>query len=76
MVATFGGLTLGYGDFYGPEVNRAARIAKLAERGQILVTEPVQRAAGKSHVLSFTSSGEHALDGFDGVTRVLTVEHA
>ena len=72
----FGGLTLGYGDFYGPEVNRAARIAKLAAPGQILVTEPVQAAVAASRTLRFAPAGEHELDGFDGLTCVLAVEHA
>lgn len=71
----FGGLTLGYGDFYGPDVNRAARIAKLAEPGQILVTEPVESEVGASKALRFATAGEHELSGFDGVTNLLAVEH-
>jgi adenylate cyclase len=59
-----GGLVRGYGDYYGPVVNSAARAVKLAEPGAILVTDEVRRRA-ESPVLDFESLGEMALRGFD-----------
>ena len=59
-----GGLVRGYGDYYGPIVNTAARAAKLAEPGSVLVTDTVRARAG-SDGLSFEAVGEHVLRGFD-----------
>jgi adenylate cyclase len=59
-----GNLVRGYGDYYGPIVNTAARAAKLAEPGSILVTPSVRERAACDG-LSFEPIGEHMLRGFD-----------
>jgi adenylate cyclase len=59
-----GGLVRGYGDYYGPVVNTAARAVKLAEPGAILVTDEVRERA-ESPALTFVSLGEMALRGFN-----------
>ena len=63
--AVRGGLTYGEvialdGDFYGTEVNLAARAVAAAEPGQILVTKEVARSDG----FTFVPAGPHALKGF------------
>lgn len=69
-----GGLVRGYGDFYGPEVNRAARIVKLAQPGTILVTGAVRERALDDGGYRFEPAGEHALAGFDDPTIVFRLE--
>jgi class 3 adenylate cyclase len=58
----FGSVLSRDGDFFGPVVNLAARIAKLAEPGAVLVTEEVCRALGEGEV---TSIGAQQLKGFE-----------
>ncbi len=50
------------GDYYGREVNLAARVAARAAGGEVLVTRPVARAAGDH--LAFRAIGEVRLKGF------------
>jgi class 3 adenylate cyclase len=50
------------GDFFGPVVNLAARIVKLASPGSVLVTDDVRRALDDG---SFTSMGARQLKGID-----------
>ena len=51
------------GDYYGRNVNLAARVVARAHAGEVLVTEPVyERAAGSA--LSFEPIGEVQLKGF------------
>jgi adenylate cyclase len=57
-----GSLVRGYGDFYGPVVNVAARAVKLAEPGAILVTDEVRQRAASS-ALSFEPLGDVLLRG-------------
>jgi adenylate cyclase len=59
-----GGLVRGYGDFYGPVVNTAARAVKLAEPGAVLVTDEVCRRAEHA-ALAFEALGEQELRGMD-----------
>ncbi|HSS11927.1 MAG TPA: hypothetical protein VLL25_18710, partial [Acidimicrobiales bacterium] len=59
-----GNLARGYGDYYGPIVNIAARATKLAEPGVILVTALVRDRASRSG-LSFEPIGEHVLRAID-----------
>ena len=59
-----GGLVRGYGDYYGPVVNTAARAVKLAEPGAIIVTDEVRQRA-ESPALTFEPQGEAVLRGFD-----------
>jgi len=61
------------GDYYGPIVNLAARLADLAVSHEVLVTpEVAARAAGKN--LRFEPAGKRMLKGFDEPAAVLTVE--
>jgi class 3 adenylate cyclase len=59
----FGSVLSRDGDFFGPVVNLAARIVKLAEPGAVLATSAVGRAVGEGN--SFTSIGTRVLKGFD-----------
>ncbi len=59
-----GGLVRGYGDYYGPVVNTAARVVKLAEPGAILVTDEVFRQAARAP-LAFDAVGAYELRGMD-----------
>ena len=61
------------GDYYGREVNQAARVAARAAGGEVLVTRPVVDAAG-AHV-EFDPLGEVRLKGFSYVTE-LFLAHA
>jgi adenylate cyclase len=54
------------GDYYGREVNLAARVGARAAGGEVLVTEPVVRAAGRH--LEFEPIGEVKLKGFKAAT--------
>jgi adenylate cyclase len=53
------------GDYYGDVVNLAARLVKLAEPGDVLVSERLAAAAGESGKLSFELAGHHPLKGYD-----------
>jgi adenylate cyclase len=66
-----GGLALGEiltrgGDYYGPVVNIASRIAELAVPNEILVTYELRERAEKSAApLAFDPAGRRLLKGFD-----------
>jgi adenylate cyclase len=62
------------GDYYGREVNRAARVAARAAGGEVLVTRPVVDAAG-SHV-EFDPIGQVRLKGFSHVTELFLAHPA
>ncbi|HLK09773.1 MAG TPA: adenylate/guanylate cyclase domain-containing protein [Candidatus Binatia bacterium] len=51
------------GDYYGPVVNQAARIAELAVPGEVLATAEVAAAAGAR--FGFQPAGKRLLKGFD-----------
>jgi adenylate cyclase len=70
----FGDLIRGYGDFYGPFVNLAARAVKLAEPGTVLVTAETRDEAGDRPGLRFTSAGEQTVRGFDTPIPLYSVE--
>jgi len=70
-----GDVLLRGGDYYGPIVNLAARMAQLAVPAEILVTEPVSTAAITAG-LRCEPAGRRVLKGFDAPVRVLTVERA
>src|SRR4029079_474434 len=57
------------GDYYGPEVNQAARVAARAAGGEVLVTRPVVEAAAAPH-LEFERIGEVRLKGFSEPTEL------
>jgi adenylate cyclase len=56
------------GDYYGREVNLAARVAARAAGGEVLVTRPVVDLAGRH--LEFERIGEVRLKGFDHATEL------
>ena len=57
------------GDYYGREVNQAARVAARAAGGEVLVTRPVVEQAEAPH-LEFTRIGEVRLKGFSEPTEL------
>jgi adenylate cyclase len=59
-----GGLVRGYGDYYGPVVNTAARAVKLAAPGEVWVTDEVRRRAEGAPV-AFEPLGTYVLRGFE-----------
>jgi adenylate cyclase len=62
------------GDYYGREVNQAARVAARAAGGEVLVTRPVVEAAG-SHI-EFDPIGEVRLKGFSQATELFLAHPA
>jgi len=62
------------GDYYGREVNQAARVAARAAGSEVLVTRPVVEAAG-SH-LEFEPIGEVRLKGFAQPTELFLARQA
>jgi adenylate cyclase len=62
------------GDYYGREVNQAARVAARAAGGEILVTRPVVDSAGP-HV-EFDPIGQVRLKGFSYVTELFLAHPA
>jgi adenylate cyclase len=60
-----GALLMRGGDYYGPEVNLAARLAELAIPYEILVSSAVQREAQRTRAsLTFAPAGRRLLKGF------------
>lgn len=57
------------GDYYGREVNQAARVAARAAGGEVLVTRPVVEQAEAPH-LDFERIGEVRLKGFNEATEL------
>ena len=53
------------GDYYGPVVNLASRIADIAVPDEILVTRELVDATGHAPGLTFESAGRRQLKGFD-----------
>ncbi len=58
------------GDYYGREVNRAARVVARASGGEVLVTHPVVDAASRQDGLEFELIGEVVLKGFTEPTEL------
>jgi adenylate cyclase len=58
------------GDYYGREVNRAARVVARAAGGEVLVTKPVVDAASRQDGLEFELIGEVVLKGFNHPTEL------
>jgi adenylate cyclase len=56
------------GDYYGREVNLAARVAARSAGGEVIVTRPVVEAAGPH--LEFTRIGDVRLKGFSEATEL------
>ena len=60
------------GDYFGREVNLAARVAARAAAGEVLVTWPVVEMAGKH--LEFERIGEVQLKGFNHATELFLAD--
>jgi adenylate cyclase len=58
------------GDYYGREVNRAARVVARAGGGEVLVTRPVVDSASRQDGLEFDLIGEVVLKGFNEATEL------
>lgn len=58
------------GDYYGREVNRAARVVARAAGGEVLVTRPVVDMASGAERLRFELIGEVVLKGFNESTEL------
>jgi class 3 adenylate cyclase len=77
-----GGLSVGEvltrgGDYYGPVVNVASRIAELAVPSEILVTEEVrERAEKSSSPFAFDAAGRRLLKGFDEPLELFALRRA
>ena len=53
------------GDYFGREVNLAARVVARARGQEVLVTDAVLEAVGRSDHLAFENIGSVKLKGFD-----------
>ena len=62
------------GDYYGPTVNLAARVAQIAVPGELLVTNDVATHA-QGDTVHFEPAGKRMLKGFDEPIPLLTVTH-
>jgi adenylate cyclase len=60
------------GDYYGREVNQAARVVARAAGGEVLVTRPVVDLAAAADGISFERIGEVGLKGFSEPTELFT----
>jgi adenylate cyclase len=60
------------GDYYGREVNQAARVVARAAGGEVLVTRPVVDTAAGVDGISFERIGEIGLKGFSEPTELFT----
>jgi len=61
------------GDYFGREVNQAARVVARAGGGEVLVTRPVVELADGTDGLQFARIGEIQLKGFSEPTELFTV---
>ena len=60
------------GDYYGRDVNQAARVVARAGGGEVLVTRPVVEMAAGVDGLQFERIGEVRLKGFSEPTELFT----
>lgn len=60
------------GDYFGADVNQAARVVARASGGEVLVTRPVVEAAAGVDGLEFHRIGEVRLKGFSELTELFT----
>lgn len=72
----FGEVVAQDGDYYGREVNLAARVVAAAEPGEILATAAVADALAASHEITVRAQGERALRGFEHPVALFTVTRA
>jgi adenylate cyclase len=64
------------GDYFGRNVNLAARVVARAHAGEVLVTEPVYELVAKDPGLEFEPIGEVELKGFSERTALYSVRSA
>jgi adenylate cyclase len=64
------------GDYYGRDVNQAARVVARAGGGEVLVTRPVVETASGVEGLEFVRIGEVRLKGFSEPTELFTAAAA
>ncbi|MGI9665953.1 MAG: adenylate/guanylate cyclase domain-containing protein, partial [Acidimicrobiia bacterium] len=65
------------GDYFGPSVNRAARIMSLGHGGQILVSATASSLIGDSLTeVQLTELGTHSLAGFESPERIFQADPA
>ena len=67
----FGDVITRHGDYYGPVVNLASRLADLAVPGEVLVDADTARSATGS--FEFREAGRRLLKGFDDPIEVYSV---
>jgi len=60
------------GDYFGRDVNQAARVVARAGGGEVLVTRPVVEMAAGVDGLEFARIGEVRLKGFSEATELFT----
>jgi adenylate cyclase len=70
----FGDVITRHGDYYGPVVNLASRLADLAIPGEVLVDVAASTAAGET--FTFLPAGHRLLKGFDVPIEVFSLESA
>ena len=61
------------GDYFGRDVNQAARVVARAGGGEVLVTRPVVDLADGTDGVQFARIGEVRLKGFSEPTELFTV---
>jgi adenylate cyclase len=71
----FGSVLTRGGDFYGPMVNTASRLARLAVPGEVLVTSEV-RSAARAPQLQFEPAGRRELKGFVDPIETFALNHS
>ena len=64
------------GDYFGREVNLASRVVARARGGEVLVTDSVVDAVGRSDHLRFEGIGQVKLKGFDEPRQLCRAEPA
>lgn len=69
----FGQLLVRNGDYYGPVVNLASRVAQIAVPNEMLATTEVATTASGAN-LRFAPAGRRMLKGFEDPVTLLTVE--
>ncbi|MHB1468386.1 MAG: MerR family transcriptional regulator [Solirubrobacteraceae bacterium] len=68
----YGGVLYRDGDYYGREVNQAARVVARASGGEVLVTRALVDAVSGAERLSFDRIGEVSLKGFTEPTELFS----
>ncbi|MHB1860305.1 MAG: adenylate/guanylate cyclase domain-containing protein [Solirubrobacteraceae bacterium] len=72
----YGGALYRDGDYYGREVNQAARVVARASGGEVLVTRALVDAVSGGERLSFDRIGEVSLKGFSEPTELFAATRA